>query len=84
MAFDSFDAFFAMGGHGTYVWTCYAVSFMLAFVLVMWSRRQHQSAVSGLSRRYSEDKTVRPEAVSADFARVTPQTTDGRHNASDS
>lgn len=37
MAFDSFNAFIAMDGHGPYVWTCYAAFFGLIGLLVWWS-----------------------------------------------
>ena len=91
MAFNSFDAFVAMGGHGPYVWASYFVFFLLGFVLIAVSLKQQKAAWRGLLRRYPLDvqdvpgADVRSEAASADFARVIPPpTTDGRHNAPDS
>lgn len=70
MAFDSFDAFIAMGGHGPYVWACYAVFFALTFVLVFWSKRQRLAALRQVTNRLeaAPDKTGKPAAAS--FARV--------------
>lgn len=45
MAFDSFQQFWEMGGHGPYVWTCYGV-FVAAIVgLVVWSRAQRRQVI---------------------------------------
>lgn len=70
MAFDSFDAFLAMGGHGPYVWACYFVFFALCIVLVIWSRYQRRSAMRGVARRESETGSPASEPATADFARV--------------
>jgi len=43
MSFDSFAEFFAMGGHGFYVWLSYlSTAVVVAFVLVwpLWRRRR--------------------------------------------
>lgn len=70
MAFDSFGAFIAMGGHGPYVWACYVVFFGLSLVLIVWSSRQRKAAIQGVMRRQARtDQAVRGDA-SADFARV--------------
>lgn len=33
--FDSIAAFFAMNGHGPYVWACYAITFAILLALVI-------------------------------------------------
>lgn len=41
--FDSLLAFMAMGGHGIYVWACYAITLgvlALLAVVPLWQRRQ--------------------------------------------
>ncbi len=35
MYFDSFAAFLDMGGHGFYVWTCYALTLLLLMLNVL-------------------------------------------------
>jgi len=80
MAFDSFDAFVMMGGHGPYVWTCYLVFFILSFVLILWSRKQRNAALKGLALRQVSGQTSGPAGktvtnhgnTGADFARVDP------------
>lgn len=42
MAFDNWSAFFAMGGHGFYVWTSYAVMIVGLAGLVLLSRRSQR------------------------------------------
>ncbi len=45
MQFDSFQALMMMEGHGPYVWTCYAVFFVLMIALVVWSVRQRKALI---------------------------------------
>ena len=79
MAFESFDAFIAMGGHGPYVWACYIVFFALSIVLIHWSRVQrkatlkrlaHRHAGSGTESMVGTQDTERTGKAGADFARV--------------
>jgi len=75
MAFDSFDAFLAMGGHGPYVWACYIVFFALSLVLIQWSRMQRRFVLQRLAVRQAGANTAGPNIesngkASADFARV--------------
>lgn len=41
-AFDSLSAFFAMGGYGPYVWTCYGVFFGCMGLTALMSVRQRK------------------------------------------
>lgn len=70
MAFESFDAFMMMGGHGPYVWTCYLVFFILSLVLIIWSRKQRKAALQGLARRQAVKTETNHGKTGADFARV--------------
>lgn len=70
MAFDSLDAFLAMGGHGPYVWACYLVFFGLSFVLIGWSKKQHKAVLQGLARRQAVPDKSKTGTATADFTRV--------------
>lgn len=52
MAFDSFSAFMTMEGHGPYVWSCYAVFFVLMAVMMVWSVRSRKAAIESCRRGY--------------------------------
>ena len=39
MAFDSWSAFWAMGTHGVYVWTSYALTFV-SIIVLLWQAKQ--------------------------------------------
>lgn len=71
MAFDSFDAFLAMGGHGPYVWACYIVFFVLSLVLILWSRQQRRAVLRRLAHRQATAaQNTNTGNAGADFARV--------------
>lgn len=53
-AFDSWAAFFAMGGHGFYVWASYGVSFTLVILLVSLSRFQFNAWRNRETRRLQQ------------------------------
>ena len=48
MSFDSVPEFFAMGGHGLYVWLCYATSLVVVLVNVLAVRHQRRAAMREL------------------------------------
>lgn len=52
MAFDSFQAFIVMEGHGPYVWACYIVFFLLLGGLVAWSFSQRRRLKADQRRRW--------------------------------
>jgi heme exporter protein D len=70
MAFDSFQAFIEMGGHGPYVWACYIVFFVLSIVLIRWSKRQHRLVLRTLASSGSQPRVTESDGAGADFARV--------------
>lgn len=70
MAFDSFEAFIAMGGHGPYVWACYIVFFVVSLVLIQWSRVHRRFVLRTLARGHAEPQAADTRKAGADFARV--------------
>lgn len=74
MAFDSFSAFMVMEGHGPYVWSCYAVFFVLMIGLMVWSLRRKKAVIEAFRRGYevqagSKDQQA-ASASAASFTRV--------------
>ncbi len=65
MKFDSFAAFFAMDGHGTYVWLAYGIT-LLSIVLSLW--------LPGLTRRafVQTEKRLAQRAAVAENEGETP------------
>jgi|TARA_B100000700_G_scaffold91145_2_gene102758 heme exporter protein D len=51
MAFDSLDAFFAMGGHGAYVWSAWAVTALAMVGSVAHARIERRGLLRDLERR---------------------------------
>lgn len=49
MSFASAAEFFAMGGHGLYVWLSYAVSLLVVLGNVLTMRRQRRRAIRELA-----------------------------------
>jgi len=70
MAFDSFGAFLAMGGHGPYVWTCYAVFFLLMGVMTWWSLRQRRVVIAQQRRRMAPTPSADERPAAASFTRI--------------
>ncbi|MGM0570120.1 heme exporter protein CcmD [Marinobacter sp.] len=58
MAFDSFNAFILMEGHGPYVWTCYGVFFLLVAVIAWLSVRDRRRVV--LSQQQEQARATSP------------------------
>ena len=49
-AFDSLEAFFAMGKHGFYVWLAYGVGFAVILINILSARRQRTQAFEQVRR----------------------------------
>lgn len=61
MAFDSFEAFIMMDGHGPYVWACYAAFFLLLGWLVAWSFSQRRRLEADQRRQWQlESRNTQP------------------------
>lgn len=50
MQFESFAEFVAMGKHGVYVWSCYAVFFVIVVINVMAPIVRRRQLISRLQR----------------------------------
>lgn len=70
MAFDSFGAFMAMEGHGPYVWSCYAVFFLLIGAVSLWSLRQRRSVIEQQRRRMNSTPVRDNSPTGASFTRI--------------
>ncbi|WP_027965939.1 heme exporter protein CcmD [Halomonas halocynthiae] len=56
MAFDSLTEFFAMGGHGAYVWAAWGATGLLLIVLVIHARLEQRKALQMLRRRFRREQ----------------------------
>ncbi len=73
MAFDSFSAFIAMGGHGPYVWVCYGVFFVLLSAVMIWSVQRQKAVIEACRRVYEThgaESSGKVSRASATFKRV--------------
>ncbi|UYO75336.1 heme exporter protein CcmD [Halomonas qinghailakensis] len=51
MAFSSLNEFFAMGGHGPYVWSAWGITALLMLVIVWHARQERSQLLKGVKRR---------------------------------
>ena len=47
--FYSFSEFIAMGKHGVFVWSCWAITVGMMLIFVIYSRRQRQTLIKQLA-----------------------------------
>ncbi|WP_201595804.1 heme exporter protein CcmD [Psychrobacter vallis] len=47
--FYSFSEFIAMGKHGVFVWSCWAITVGMMLVFIMYSRRQRKALIKQLT-----------------------------------
>ena len=47
--FYRLSEFIAMGDHGVYVWSCWAITIAMMLILVIYSRRQRQALIKQLT-----------------------------------
>ena len=47
--FYSLSEFIAMGEHGVFVWSCWAITIGMMLILVIYSRRQRQALIKQLT-----------------------------------
>ena len=47
--FYSLSEFIAMGEHGVFVWSCWAITVGMMLILVIYSRRQRQALIKQLT-----------------------------------
>lgn len=71
MAFESMSDFFAMGGHGLYVWVTWGATALLLVVLAIHARLEHRQAKQALRRRVRREQHQAARAtVSSDEGHV--------------
>ncbi|MBP5979371.1 MAG: heme exporter protein CcmD [Halomonas sp.] len=63
MAFASFSAFLAMGGHAPYVWAAWGVTALLMIASVWHARAERRQLIRDLKRRARREKTRSPQSV---------------------
>ena len=66
MAFDTLDAFWAMGGHGPYVWVSYGVWFITIGALLLQSVVVRRRFYARLRQFYEERDALSGDAVGYD------------------
>lgn len=49
--FTSISEFISMGGHGVFVWTCYAITLLAVAVLVVWALSERKSTIAKINRQ---------------------------------
>ena len=59
MQFDSFAAFFEMGGYGFFVWLSYAAAFVLLTLLVGLSLLNFKQTKANLAKKYNRDARIK-------------------------
>lgn len=47
--FYSFSEFIAMGKHGVFVWSCWAITVGMMLIFILYSRRQRQALIKQLA-----------------------------------
>ena len=62
MAFESLEAFLAMGGHALYVWTAYAITFVVIGFIAVWPVRR--------GRRFLREEAMRQRREEPTHARL--------------
>ena len=76
MAFDSLSALIHMEGHGSYVWTCYGVFFLLLGLLAWWTVLERRQVVRAqrfqqqLNTARADDSGTWSRAGEASFQRI--------------
>ena len=64
--FYSFSEFMAMGKHGVFVWSCWAITVGMMLIFILYSRRQRQALINQLAiqqARQAQRTTKNPKPV---------------------
>ncbi|WP_294033657.1 heme exporter protein CcmD [uncultured Moraxella sp.] len=54
--FKTFGDFLAMGGHGFYVWLCYAITFLAVFGLIIYAKNERKQTLQRLGRQHTQSR----------------------------
>lgn len=58
--FKTWTDFMAMGGHGSYVWSCYALTLLFVLGMIFYSRSQRQRLYQDISRQQARQTQRHP------------------------
>ncbi|XUO86241.1 heme exporter protein CcmD [Halomonas sp. KM072] len=59
MTFASLNEFFAMGGHGLYVWAAWGVTALLMLGILLHARLERRQLIKAVKRRMRREKAQR-------------------------
>ena len=62
MQFDSFSAFFDMGGYGFYVWWSFGICFGLIALLLIESKSRHQKTINNIRSKVLREQKLKEVA----------------------
>lgn len=62
MYFVSWQALWDMSGHGSYVWSAYAISFLIILTLVIHPLRKKQQVLRAIQQRQHHEEANRGHA----------------------
>ena len=62
-AFDSWTAFFAMGGYAFYVWLAVAITLVSMLGLYLHTLWQHKQLIADIQRRQAREERIREHAA---------------------
>ncbi len=65
MTFASLNEFFAMGGHGLYVWAAWGVTALLMLGILLHARLERRQLIKGVKRRMRREKAQRTASPTA-------------------
>ena len=54
--FKTFGDFLAMGGHGFYVWLCYAIAFLAVIGLIIYAKNERKQTLDKLGRQQAQSR----------------------------
>ncbi|MBU5617526.1 heme exporter protein CcmD [Psychrobacter sp. TAE2020] len=58
--FYSLSEFFAMGKHGVFVWSCWALTFGMMLIFIIYSRKQRRALIKQLTIQQARQAQRRP------------------------
>lgn len=54
--FKTLGDFLAMGGHGFYVWLCYAMTFLAVIGLIIYAKNERKQTLDKLGRQQAQSR----------------------------
>ncbi len=59
--FYSVSEFIAMGDHGIFVWSCWAITIVMMLIFIIYSRRQRQALIKQLTIQQARQAQRNPK-----------------------